>query len=307
MDKTRNKRLSDWLPECDILRDGVFDCLDEASAINSNSLVYCQTIHFFDQALKNNNVTSIIIPVELSELSLERSSFREVGIAAINDPRRAFFKLYAQINHLDNASLELESTGIGNQCNIHKTAIIDPNSYIGNNVTISANVVIESHSIIEDDVYIAPNVVIGAEGLMTVRNDDGSLLIVQHSGGVLIERGCQLLAGVVIAKSMFQQFTSIGKYTQLGIMSNIGHGAVIGESCVISGNSVVAGRTRLGNNVWVGASSSIAQGLKIGAGAQIKMGSVVVGNVKENEAVSGNFAVNHRLNMKRFLKVEDNV
>jgi acetyltransferase-like isoleucine patch superfamily enzyme len=70
----------------------------------------------------------------------------------------------------------------------------------------------------------------------------------------------------------------------------------------VSGNTVIAGRSRLADRVWVGTSASVAQGLSIGEGAQVKMGAVVVADVPPGASVSGNFAVNHRINMARYLK-----
>jgi UDP-3-O-[3-hydroxymyristoyl] glucosamine N-acyltransferase len=51
----------------------------------------------------------------------------------------------------------------------------------------------------------------------------------------------------------------------------------------------------------MGVSAAIAPGLDIGAGAQIKMGSIVVSDVLPGQVVSGNFALPHKVNMKRHL------
>jgi UDP-3-O-[3-hydroxymyristoyl] glucosamine N-acyltransferase len=130
------------------------------------------------------------------------------------------------------------------------------------------------------------------------------LMLIKHAGGVQIGDGSLILAGAVIAKSLFPAFTTIGKRCQIGIMANVGHGVLVEDDVVISGNSVIAGRTRLGRKVWVGASVSIAQGLKIGSEAQIKMGSVVINDVAAGQVVSGNFAVPHKASMRNFFKIK---
>ena len=97
--------------------------------------------------------------------------------------------------------------------------------------------------------------------------------MIKHAGGVLVGKSVVILAGAVVAKSLFLTPTTIGDNCQIGIMANVGHGVSIGEQSVISSNTVIAGRTKLGPRVWMGASSSIAQGLTVGEGAQIKMKS----------------------------------
>jgi len=49
----------------------------------------------------------------------------------------------------------------------------------------------------------------------------------------------------------------------------------------------------LGNNVWIGPKCVILNRLSIGDGSKVLMGPVVIRNVKENESVSGNFALPH--------------
>ena len=134
---------------------------------------------------------------------------------------------------------------------------------------------------------------VAAEGLLTLWDDRGSPVVVAHAGGVTIGREVVILAGAVVAKSLYHSPTEIGDFCQIGILTNIGHGARLGTRCVVSGNCVVAGRVRVGDGAWIGASSAIAQGLRIGAGARVHLGSVVVRDVAPNESVSGNFAIAH--------------
>jgi UDP-3-O-[3-hydroxymyristoyl] glucosamine N-acyltransferase len=127
-------------------------------------------------------------------------------------------------------------------------------------------------------------------------------LIVRHAGGVVIGPEVLILAGAVVAKSLYARYTQIGDSSQIGIMANIGHGVTLGTRCVISSHCVIAGRCALGDRVWMGVSSSIGPGLTVGAGAQIKMGSVVVQSVPEGQTVSGNFAIPHTRNIRQMLK-----
>ncbi|CAB3664961.1 DapH/DapD/GlmU-related protein [Achromobacter aegrifaciens] len=289
--------ISDFFPAEAIIRDGSFATLDEVDTSIAGSLVYCQTLHYLQKAAENACVSAILCPRELTGELTDSA----VAVIAADDPRRWFFDLYLRLTTSGEIFPEMDF-GIGQDCLLHPSAVISPKALLGNRVVVGPHAVIEDYCRIGDDVEIGPNVVIGAEGLLTIRRPDGSLMRIRHAGGVEVGDGCQILAGVVIAKSLFRRFTRIGKHGQVGIMTNIGHGAQVGDECVVSGNSVVAGRSHLGNRVWVGTSASIAQGLTIGEGAQIKMGAVVVADVPAGATVSGNFAVNHRINMARYIK-----
>jgi len=280
-----------------IVQDGRFSVLDEADAKTENSLAYCQNLYHLQRAIRNPCVSAIICPPDLA------SEVPTTGIAVIvaPDPRLAYFELYVKLSE-GPAMWAPVDRGRGRDCTIHASATISPETHIGDRVTIGPNSVILSHCTIGDDVEIGPNVVIGTDGLLTIRKPNGTLLKVRHAGGVEIEDGCQILAGAIVAKSLYRSFTHIGEQSQIGIMANIGHGTRIGKRCVISGNTVVAGRTIVGDDAWVGTSVAIAQGLAVGENAQIKMGAIVVSNVPSGAVVSGNFAVNHRITMARYLK-----
>jgi UDP-3-O-[3-hydroxymyristoyl] glucosamine N-acyltransferase len=288
------KRLSDYFSAAELLRDGSFAHLDEAGTVQPRSLVFCQNLAFLETANANRNVTAVITTPELA------AEVRAPGVAVSVNPRLAFFRIYRQFVAAGLAYPPM-AFGMGEGCDIHPSAVVSPRTRIGSRVTIAANAVIEDFVEIGDGSYIGANAVIGAEGMMTVWEDDGSPLVLKHAGGVTIGREVVILAGAVIAKSLYRNFTHVGDYCQIGILSNIGHGVRVGERCVISGNCIVTGRTTLGDHVWMGVSASVAPGLEIGAGAQIKMGSIVVRDVAPGQVVSGNFALPHNINMKHHL------
>ncbi len=288
------KRLSDYFSAAELLRDGSFAHLDEAGTVQPRSLVFCQNLAFLETANANRNVTAVITTPELA------AEVCAPGVAVSANPRLAFFRIYRQFV-AGGLAYPPMAFGMGEGCDIHPSAVVSPRTRIGSRVTIAANAVIEDFVEIGDGSYIGANAVIGAEGMMTVWEDDGSPLVLKHAGGVTIGREVVILAGAVIAKSLYRNFTHIGDYCQIGILSNIGHGVRVGERCVISGNCIVTGRTTLGDRVWMGVSASVAPGLEIGAGAQIKMGSIVVRDVAPGHVVSGNFALPHNINMKHHL------
>jgi UDP-3-O-[3-hydroxymyristoyl] glucosamine N-acyltransferase len=304
MNKTiKLKSMSDFVVSdffsSDMVRDnGRFSHLDEADSSCPGALVYCQNLRYLGMANENLNVSAIITTPTLAAESIHNSK----SVIIADDPRFAFFTLYVDFHAKVRYQPRMEF-GIGKDCQIHPSAVVSSKARIGDRVEIGPGVVIEDFVHIMDDVFIGSNAVIGAEGLVTLRHADGSLLMVRHAGSVLVGKGVIILAGAVVAKSLFLTPTTIGHHCQIGIMANVGHGVSIGEQSVISGNTVIAGRTKLGPKVWIGTSSSIAQGLMVGEGTQIKMGSVVVSDISPNAVVSGNFAVPHKANMRHFFKL----
>jgi acyl-[acyl carrier protein]--UDP-N-acetylglucosamine O-acyltransferase len=291
--------LSEHFPPGSVVRNARFSYLDEADCSQSQSLVYCQTLHFLEIAAANPNVSAIVTTPALAWETIAQAK----GLIVAENPRFLFFQCYCDFQKAGLGLPEMDF-GIGESCRIHPSAYVSSRARLGSRIEVGPNAVIEDFVEVMDDVTIGPNVVIGAEGLITLRREDERLLIVRHAGGVEIGQGSQILAGAVIAKSLFRSFTRIGKHCQIGILANVGHGVSIGDNSVISGNSVIAGRVKIGNSVWVGASASVAQGLEVGEGAQIKMGSVVIGNVEARAVVSGNFAVPHTASMRSFFKIK---
>lgn len=287
-------KLSDYFEIQQVFRNSEFTQVDEADTSEQGSLVYCLDHKFLKKAIENDQVSCIITTNELAKEASGK------GVVVSTDPRLDFFKLYLRLSG-ENRNTPAMAFGIGAHCTIHPSAVVSSKVKIGDNVVIGANAVIEDYSEIGDNSYIGSCVTIGAEGLVSV-DDHGARIFIKHAGGVRIGKQVTILSNAVVAKSLFRSFTTIDDYSQIGILANVGHGAKLGKNCTISGNCVIAGRTIFGDNVWMGTSSSIAQGLRVGMHAQIKMGSVIIRNINENEVVSGNFALSHAKNMKRYVK-----
>src|SRR5512146_1009675 len=138
------KRLSDYFPAAELLRDGRFAHLDEAGTAHPDSLVFCQNLAFLEAANANPNVTAVITTPELAD------EVRAPAVAVSADPRLAFFRIYRQ---LVDAGLAYPSMafGRGEGCDIHPSAVVSPRTRIGDRVTIAANAVIEDFVEIGDD------------------------------------------------------------------------------------------------------------------------------------------------------------
>jgi acyl-[acyl carrier protein]--UDP-N-acetylglucosamine O-acyltransferase len=288
-------RLSDFFNAAEVVRDGEFAHLDEAASEEAGALVFCQWLEYLRVAAANANVSCVITKAELAEECGTK------GVALAPDPRLAFFRIYKGLFQEGHLRPQMKF-GIGTGARVHPSAAVSRLARIGNGVAIGANAVVEDYTVLGENTTIGPGAVIGAEGMLTIWDENRVPLVIPHAGGVMIGREVVVLAGAIVAKSLYRSPTTIADYCQIGILTTIGHGVRVGRRCVISGNSVVAGRAVIGDDVWVGASSFVAQGLRIGAGAQIKAGSVVVRDVPPGQAVSGNFARPHAAHVRDFFR-----
>ena len=156
--------------------------------------------------------------------------------------------------------------------------------------------------IIGDNTFIDAGAVIGCEGLLHM-TENGNQVIVRHAGGVNIGQNVVILSNAVIARSIHETlFTNIGDYSLIGIATTIGHEVQIGKNCVVAGNCVIARRATLEDGVRIASSVVVREYLHLCRNAQVKAGSVVVEDVRENDVVSGNFAVSHQKHLMEFLK-----
>lgn len=289
--------LKDFFLTDAVVRGGSFVHLGHADSPSPETLAYADAVAYVDAANANPNVCAVITkPEHAGRVSKDK------GLAVAPDPRRAFYDIHNFMLEQDSHRLGM-TFGRGTNVHIHPSAVVSEKTSIGHNVTIGENVVIKDGVAIGNNVVIDAGAVLGAEGLLYYDDEQGRHRRIKHAGGVVIGHDVTILSGAVVAKSVTpSKMTSVGSRSIIGIQANIGHEAFIGENCVISGNCVIARNAKLGDNVWVGASSFLRENITVGAGAKIHVGSVVVDSVKEGQAVSGNFASDHKKRLADFAR-----
>jgi len=289
-------QLSDFYHDKSLVRDSRFSQLGTVDSSQKDTLVYCDIFSYVVRAMQNENVSCVITTGELAENVTPTK-----GLIVSSNPRNDFLKLHNKLVEKDLIRLEIDY-GIGEKCSFHPSAIISKRSKIGNNVTINENVVIKDNVMIGDNTFIDAGAIIGCEGLLCII-EDGKNIFVKHAGGVKIGSNVTILSNAVIARSINNScFTEIGDYTIIGIATNIGHEARIGAKCVISGNCVIARRVFVNDGARIESSVVVREHVIIGKGAQVKAGSIVVKNVGNNQAVSGNFAMEHNRHLRQYIR-----
>lgn len=289
-------KLSDLNFNYQVLQDNEFETLGYVDSDIEKTLAYCDNISYLIKADNNKNISCIITTEEL--LSQIKNT---KGKIVSSTPRVLFYKIHHWFIETDKYSVRYQY-GIGNNCNIHPSAIVSDCSKIGNHVSIGENVVIKDNVIIGDNSSIDSGAIIGCDGLLFYK-EKSNIASVKHAGGVQIGNNVSILSNAIIAKSIHDScFTTIGDNSIIGITANIGHEAQIDNNCVIAGNCIVARKSRICEGAWIGPSSVVREHITIGKNAQVKLGSIVIKDVEENQSVSGNFAVPHLTNLRRTLK-----
>ena len=289
-------RLSDFYHDESLIRDSRFSLLGYVDSSKKDTLAYCDIFSYVVRAMQNENVSCVITTGKLADY-VDATK----GLIVSSNPRNEFLKLHNKLVEEDLIRLEIDY-GIGENCCFHPTAIISKRSKIGNNVTINENVVVKDNVMIGDNTFIDAAAVIGCEGLFYIIEEDKNIFV-RHAGGVRVGSNVTILSNAVVVRSIHNScLTEIGDYSIIGIGTTVGHEARIGAKCVISGNCVIARRAYINDGAWIGSSSVVREHVIIGKDAQVKAGSIVVKDVGNNQAVSGNFAMEHNRHLRQYIR-----
>ena len=261
-----------------------------------NGIAYASDLKSLDNINKTSSISVVITIKDLAEQVIDSK-----GVIISENPQKDFYRVH---NHM----VEKQYIAPLNGNSIDKTAIISSNSKIGDNVIIGKNVkiedfvIIESNTIIGDDCEIEPFAVIGAKSMQRTIID-GQLFHLKYAGGVKIGERSRVLTGAIIQKPYQAFYTTIGPDAVISTKVIIGHGSRIGRRTLLSGNSAIAGNCLIGDDVWIGGGAMVSDNIRIENHAKVLIGSVVIKDIKSNEVVSGNFAVDHKKNLKHQIKI----
>jgi len=274
-----------------------FECLGDTSSQKRKVLSFCESELHLARALDNKNIVIVIVTKKL--FSQYRKLFNK-SVIVTNHPRFVFWELHNEL-YLDGLLKPEMSFGVGNNCFIHPSAEVSDKVFFGDGVKVGANCVIQDYTIIGDATHIEAGAVIGSQGMQNCIGDKGKLHIL-HAGGVKIGRNVMVMANAIIARAVYPEFTEVGDDTVISVLSSVGHASIVGKNCNIAGNVLIGGSARIGDNVWIGPSVTIKDGVTVGSAASIKLGSVVISDVLEKRAVSGNFAYDHARHLRKYIR-----
>lgn len=288
-------KLSDFFNINKIQVNGEFKHTGYFNSRIPDTITFAETDYYFRAALINKNITCIIAK---KHFCLPPKS--EVGVVISKTPKKDFFLLHNKIA-ISSKPLVNDKKYISKKAKISATCVIKENVVIEDDVIIDDFAVIESNTILGKGTHVCAHAVIGAKGMNNsfIKKEFINLIDV---GGVRIGNNCKVLANAVIQKSYFYEFTEIKNNSIISCNTNIGHGSIIDENVLIAGGSQVSGYVKIGQNSWIGPSVTIGDNVVIGNNTKVLIGSVVVENIKDNQTVSGNFAFDHKKNIRDFMK-----
>lgn len=253
-----------------------------------------ETCTFLDDIRYIDSIAENVKVIFTTPILAEKLPENKYGFILTERPRVLFFKFH---NMLAGNSYYIRNeykTEISSNARISSLAYISKN-----NVMIEDGVVIEPFVTIYPNVHIGENTVvrsgcrIGGEGF-EFKKEENSIIPVKHLGGVEIGSNVEIQNNTCIDKAVYPwDNTVIGDSVKIDNLVHIGHGVKVANNTMIVANSGIGGRTEIGEDVWVGFASTIRNGLKIENASRINMGAVVTKKVKEGQAVSGNFAMEH--------------
>lgn len=234
---------------------------------------------------------SIFITKEELELTLDSSCIQLKS----SMPKNLYGELLLRIQKLSpqpdirmvRGSYISADAKIGADVLIEPFCVIGKNVVIGDRCEIGAGTVIKDHVRIGNDVQIKEKCMIGVEDADIYRPETGECRTLPHLAGTIIEDGCLLLAGAVLAAGDTRT-TVLGKGSMIGLVGDVGHNCQIGEGSLISGKASVSGHCHVGNHTYVAPMSVTTNRITVGDGAYLGIGAVAIKDVPDGEKQFGN-------------------
>lgn len=247
---------------------------------------YAVNASYLDLARNNEAIAGLVInQTDLEQLAV----LEDQGITLIvcDQPEAVFYDIHDYLYfHTDfYDKFEFESV-IGENCNIHPSAVVDKGVKIGNSVTIGANSVVRKGSIIGENCTIGCNTVIGSEGFQILRIDGVNRKII-HCGGVLLSPYVYVGDNTAVCNSLFEGYTYIGQRAMIDNLVHVGHNGYVGDNAVVTAGTILCGSSIVESNAWIGVNSSVLNQVTVGCGSKIGIGSVVTKDIEENSLAYG--------------------
>lgn len=260
-------------------------------------LTFLNDEKYYKEIENNKSITCIITTDEVAQ-KIEKGKY---GIIISKNPRKDFFELHNKLVKEDFYFTKKENK-------ISEKAIISKRANIG-----EYNIIIEDDVIIESDVTIYENVTIkkgaiirsgsriGGNGFEFSRFGE-EVLSISFAGDVLIEENVEIQNNTCIDRGVFDR-TYLGKNVKVDNLVHIAHDVKIGDNTLVVACTLIGGRTKIGKNSYLGPNCTVKNGLILGKNSKVSMGAVVTKNVKNNEVVTGNFAIPHEQFIKNLKKI----
>lgn len=257
--------------------------------IHNSILSYVTKENLFPNVVKNKSVRSLFVTQDIYEKLLNNSNIdRDLSFFIVPNPEVAFYKLHIQLYYETCFYKKYDfKTQIGENCNIHESAVLEDGIIIGKNIQIGANSVIKKGTIINDNTIIGSCSVIGGEGFQLIYDENNIPFTIIHAGGTYIGKNVFINDNCSVCNSLFEDNVIIEDNCKIDSQVHIGHNCKIGKNTVITGNSLLMGSVELKENVWIAPSSTISNKCIINQHSFVGAMSLIANNIAENTRVCG--------------------
>ena len=260
-------------------------------------LTFLNDEKYYKEIENNKSITCIVTTDEVAK-KIEKDKY---GIIISENPRKDFFELHNKLVKEDFYFTKRDNQ-ISEKAYISEKANIGSyNIIIEDDVIIEAGVTIYENVTIKKGTIIKSGTILGADGFQYIRNKD-DIIKVEPAGELEIAEDVVIHNNSVIDKGIFGK-TFIGENTKIYNLVHVAHDSKIGKNVFLTAGVIVCGRVKIGANSYLGPNCTIKNGLFLGENTKISMGSVVTKDVKDNEVVTGNFAIPHKQFIENLKKI----
>ncbi len=255
----------------------------------SNSIIYARTDVSGDYAGVRESIFVTKTDVELPKLHESCVQIRAVMQKSMYGVLLTRFRalLPRPVLQQRDGSFVSEDLKLGANVSIAPFCVIGADVVIGDNCVIGAGTVIKDHVRIGNNVEIQEHCLIGVDDLDTYRLDDDVCRDLPHLAGTVIEDGCLLLAGAVLAAGD-SRTTVLGRSSVIGLLGDVGHNCVVGAHSSIGGKSSISGHCDLGEHVYVAPMAVTTNRMRVGDRAYLGIGATAIRDIPTDEKQFGN-------------------
>ena len=252
----------------------------------SSILGYTTSPKFFEAILANKSLSALVITRGLQEeLEVFLGGRRELSYIIADNAEFLFYDIHHALwNAKKFYDYDDSEPVIGENCDIHPSAVIEKGVKIGNNVQIGPNSVVRRGTVIDDNVYIGCCSVIGSEGFQGIK---GYPKMIKHVGGTHLCHDAYVGDNTTVGNALFEGVTEVGPYSKLDNHVHFAHNCKCGENCFITACSLLMGSTILDNNVWLAPNAVTLNGVHVHDDGFIGAISFANKEVFEGEIVAG--------------------
>lgn len=283
----------------EVLRDAEFDIMAKLTdTFDKRALCAIYNDVFVDVLEQNPNIVAVITDSD----SVTKIKNYNGGIAVAASPKVALIQINNSITN------DYVPTCIGKHCVISsKAEISHMGVVIGDSTIVEDGVVIKSGTTIGSGCIIRRGCMLGGDSYENCRDQNNHYVYAEHKGRLVIGNDVYIESEAIVDKALFSWgATIIGDNCYIGRRAVINHGCTLNRNCKVAAEAMLCGYVSVGDGASIGIRALIANRKRIGNNADVKLASVVTKDVDVGCAVSGNFAIEHKLFLEHIKKISGN-